>query len=145
MKIIVAITISVYQYIQAVKKSSSCDAFSETWQTKDSTLHGACNAALGASSLLGASTSYGPVELISLLPRGWMALQKQMKAVHWGFPSELVMLISKELMRRTSMKQPSFPKQCVYVVICNLPRLAVSCFFLVRKFQLKACLPSSNL
>ena len=43
------------------------------------------------------------------------------------------------------MKQPSIPKQCVYVVICNLPRLAVSCFFLVRKFQLKACLPSSNL
>ena len=40
---------------------------------------------------------------------------------------------------------PSIPKQCVYVVICNLPRLAVSCFFLVRKFQLKACLPSSNL
>ena len=50
--------------------------------TTDSTLNGACYAALGASSLLGASTSYGPVELISLLPRGWMVLQKQMKAVH---------------------------------------------------------------
>ena len=59
--------------------------------------------------------------------------------------SELVMPISKELMLRTTTKQPSIPKQCVYVVICNLPRLAVSCFFLVRKFQLKACLLSSNL
>ena len=79
-------------------------------------------------------------------PEGWMALCKRTKAVFFGWSSsELVMLISKELMWRTSTKKLSIPKQCVFVVICNLPRLAVSCFFLVRKFQLKACLPSSNL
>ena len=91
-------------------------------------MHGACNAALGASSLLRASTSYGPLEMISLLPDGWMALHTQMKAVHWGFPSGLVRLISKELMRRTSTKELGIPKQCVFVVICNLPRLAVQLF-----------------
>ena len=66
--------------------------------------------------------------MISLLPDGWMALHTQMKAVHWGFPSGLVRLISKELMRRTSTKELGIPKQCVFVVICNLPRLAVQLF-----------------
>ena len=91
----------------------------------DSTLYGACYAALGASSLLGASTSYGSVELIFLLPEGWMAFAHMDKG---RSSSELVMPISKELMLRTTTKQPSIPKQCVFVVICNLPILAVQLF-----------------
>ena len=50
---------------------------------QDSTLYGACYAALGASSLLGVSTSYGSVELIFLLPEGWMVFAHMDKGRSW--------------------------------------------------------------
>ena len=70
-------------------------------------------------------------------PEGWMALHTRTKAVHFGWSSsELVMLISKELMMRTSMKLLSIPKQCVCVVIC--PDWQYCCFFLVRKLTVQS-------
>ena len=124
---------------EAVKKSGSCDASSETWQAKDSTLNGACYAALGASSLLGASTSYGPVVLISLLPEGWMALHTRMKAVHWGWsPLSWWCSSPRSWCGGRPRKNLVFLNSVYVLSFATCPDWQYSCFFLVRKFTVKS-------
>ena len=124
---------------KVIKISSSRDAFSETWQTTDSTLNGACYAALGASSLLGASSSYGPVELIFLLPEGWMALHYRMKAVHWGWsPLSWWCSSPRSWCGGRPRKNLVFLNSVYVLSFATCPDWQYSCFFLVRKFTVKS-------
>ena len=60
------------------------DANSENLKNAiDSTLNGACIAALGASKFWGASSSYGSEELICLLPWGWKGLATRVLGRSW--------------------------------------------------------------